>query len=179
MNHKVPEGLDETQEIEFHCCANAGFLDEDGRLHQKLDRHPQHIKVGKVDDLAIKIEFPVAGNDVRQEQARDQEKIRHAEGGCKGDDHMHPACLASGGFHAEHRMHHHDEDDADALGGIHPIYTAGAHSTAACSASVRFRVQFRADITLTGKLYAYTSSHVLVSVWEIRASRCPSHPARG
>jgi hypothetical protein len=37
---------------------------------------------------------------------------------------MHEAGLAGGQFDPQHRMHHHDHDDADALGIIDPVDAA-------------------------------------------------------
>jgi hypothetical protein len=57
----------------------------------------------------------------RQEQARDQEEIRHPERLCERHQRMHEAGLAGGRLDAQHRMHHHHHDDADALGVVDPV----------------------------------------------------------
>ena len=102
----------------------AGLGGKGRRLEAELNRHPQHVEIGEVDHLAVEIGAPVAVDHDREEQARDQEEIRHPERLCEGDQRMHEAVLAGGQFHAQHRMHHHHHDDADALGVVHPVDTA-------------------------------------------------------
>ncbi len=61
----------------------AGLGGKDRRLEAELDRHPQDIKICEVHDLAVEIGPPVAVDHDRQEQAGDQEKIRHPERLCE------------------------------------------------------------------------------------------------
>ena len=72
--------------------------------------------------LAVEKSAPVAVDHDGQEQARNQEEIRHPERFCEHDDGVHEAALAGRRLHAQDRMHHHDHDDADALGVVHPIH---------------------------------------------------------
>ena len=60
----------------------------------------------------------------RQEQARNQEEIRHAEGLRPGDEVMQPGHPAGGIFHAKGGMHEHHQHDANALGIINPADAA-------------------------------------------------------
>ncbi len=115
------ERLDEGFQIHEADMAPIRFGGKRWRLEAELDRHPQHVEVSEMDDLAVQINAPVAGDHNRQEQARDQEEIRHPERLCEGDQNMHEAGLAGGQFDAQHRMHHDDHDDADAFGIVHPI----------------------------------------------------------
>jgi hypothetical protein len=78
-----------------------------------------------VEHLAIEISAPVAVDHERQEQARDQEEIRHPERLGKSDQYMHEAGLADGQFHADHRMHHDHHHDADTFGVVHPVDPSG------------------------------------------------------
>src|SRR5664279_2904026 len=61
----------------------------------------------------------------REEQAGNQEEVRHPERFCERDQHMHEAGLAGRRLHAQHRMHHDHHDDADALGVVHPVDALG------------------------------------------------------
>ena len=84
------------------------------------DRQPEHVEIGEVHDLAVEIGAPVAVDDAEQEEAGEEEEIRHAERPREGDHVMHEALTAGGLTHAERRMHHDDENDADALGVVEP-----------------------------------------------------------
>ena len=119
------ERLDEGFEIGEADAAPAHFADEHRRLEGELDRHPQHVEIGEVDDLLVEIVAPVAVDDAGEEQPRDQEEVRHAEGPGEGDRGMHPALAAGRLLDAERRMHHHHHDDAEALGVIDPIDPTG------------------------------------------------------
>jgi len=66
-----------------------------GALKPNWNRHPQHVEIGEVHDLAVEIGAPVAVDHDRQEQARDQEEIRHPERLRKRDQKMHEAGLAA------------------------------------------------------------------------------------
>ncbi len=97
------------------------FGGEAGRLEAELDRHPQHVEIQEVDDLAVEIGPPVAVDDTGQKEPRDQEEIRHPERFGEGHQQMHVAGLAGGQFDTQHRVHHHHHDDADTLGVIDPV----------------------------------------------------------
>ena len=71
-------------------------------------------------DLAVEVGTPVAVDDAEEEEARQQEEIRHAEGTREGDDLVHEAFPAHGVADAKRGMHHDDERDADALGVVEP-----------------------------------------------------------
>ncbi len=113
-------------------------MQEARRLDGELDRGPQHVEIGEMHDLAVEIGAPVAVDDLRQEQARDQEEVRHPERLGEGDDGMHPAFLAERLLDAERRMHHHHEDDAEALGVVDPV-----DALPACGAEAVIGVPFR------------------------------------
>ena len=115
------ERLDEGFEIERGDAAQALLDGEAGRLDGKLDRHPQHIEIDEMHDLAVEIGAPVALDHACQEQAGDQEEIRHAKGLGEGDDVMHPAFLPERGLDAQRGMHRHHHDDAQALGVVDPV----------------------------------------------------------
>ena len=106
---------------------------EGRRLEAELDRYPEHIKIGEVHDLAVEISAPVAVDHDGQEQARDQEEIRHPERLGERDQGMHEAGLAGGQFHTQHRMHHHHHDDADALGVVDPVDPRGTLGDRRCA----------------------------------------------
>ena len=72
-------------------------------------------------DFTVEIGTPVAVDDLRQEQARDHEEVRHPERFGKGDEGMHPALLSERLLDAEGGMHHHHKADAKALGVVDPI----------------------------------------------------------
>ena len=98
---------------------------EHRRLEGELDRHPEHIEIGEVHDLAVEIVAPVAVDDAGQEQPGDQEEVRHAERLGERDQRMHPAFAAGGRLDAERRVHHHHHDDAEALGVVDPVDPPG------------------------------------------------------
>ena len=100
---------------------DAVLLDEQRGLEGELDGRPQHIEIDEMHDLAIEIGAPVAVDHLGQEQAGDQEEVRHAERPGKGDHGVQPALLAGGVLDAERRMHHHHDDDAKPLGVIDPV----------------------------------------------------------
>ena len=119
------ERLDEGFEISGANAAPAHVGGKHRRLEGELDRHPQHVEIGEVHDLAVEIVAPVAVDDAGQEQAGDQEEVGHAERPREGDRGMHPALAAGRLLDAERRMHHHHHDDAEALGVVDPIDPAG------------------------------------------------------
>ena len=102
-------------------------------LEAELDRHPQHIEIGEVHDLAVEIGAPVAIDHESQEKPGNQEEIGHPERLGEGHEHVHEAGLAGGQFDAEHRMHHHHHDDADALGIVDPVDAARNKTGADCA----------------------------------------------
>jgi hypothetical protein len=75
--------------------------------------------------LAVEIAQPVAIDDAREEQSRDQEEVRHAKRLGEGDGVMHPALAAGSGLHAERGVHHHHHDDADSIRIIDPVDPSG------------------------------------------------------
>ena len=115
------ERFDQRHGIEPRHFDRAVLGGDAGRLEHELDGHPQQIEIEEVHDLAVEIGAPVAVDDLRQEQAGDQEEVGHAERPGEFDDRVHPAFAAGGGLDAERRMHHHDEDDAEALGVVDPV----------------------------------------------------------
>lgn len=117
------ERLDEGLEILQPDLGPTGLGRQRRRLEAELDRHPQHIEIGEVHHLAVEISAPVAVDHHRQEQPRDQEEVRHPERLCEHHDIVHEAGLLGGLLDPQHRVHHHDHDDADALGIIDPIDT--------------------------------------------------------
>ena len=117
------ERLDEGFQIEQAGVAPARFRRECGSLEAELDCHPDDIEIGEMHHLAVEIGSPVPADHQWQEQARNQEEIRHPERLCESHQYMHEAGLAGGKLDPQHRMHHHDHDDADALGVIDPIDT--------------------------------------------------------
>ena len=119
------ERIDQRQEIEPRDFNGAGFGSDPGRLEGELDGHPQKIEISEVRDLAVEISAPVAADHMRQKQAGDHEKVRHAERPREIDHRVKPAVLADGRFDAERRVHHHHEDDAKALGVIDPVDPPG------------------------------------------------------
>ena len=76
-------------------------------------------------DLAVEVGPPVAIDDARQEQAGDEEEVRHPERLGELDDGVHPAFAADRCLDAERRVHHHHEDDAEALGIVDPVDPLG------------------------------------------------------
>ena len=115
------EWLDEGLRVKLHDAERAMLGREAGRLEGELDRDPQHVEIGEVDDLAVEISAPVAVDDAGEEQTGDQEEVGHAERFRERDQMAHPTFLARRGLDAERRMHHHHHDDAEALGVIDPI----------------------------------------------------------
>ena len=115
------ERLPEQFDVEPDRAQGAVLVHEDRRLDRELDRRPQQVEIDEMHDLAVEIGAPVAVDDLCQEQAGDQEEVRHAEGLGEGDDRVQPALAADGVLDAERRMHHHHEDDAEALGVVDPV----------------------------------------------------------
>ena len=70
------------------------LVHEQRRLEGELDRGPQQVEIDEMHDLAVEIGAPVAVDHLRQEQARDQEEVRHAERLGEGDHRVQPAFLA-------------------------------------------------------------------------------------
>ena len=101
--------------------APASSAAKDGRLEAELDRHPQHVEIGEVHDLAVEIGAPVAiDHDGRKRpEIRKKSGIRNGLANITND--MHETGVAGRLFDAQHRMHHHHHDDADALGVVHPV----------------------------------------------------------
>jgi hypothetical protein len=95
------------------------------RLEAELDRHPQHVEIGEVHDLAVEIGPPVAVDHDGKKKSRNQEEVWHPERLREHHERMHETGVAGRLFDAEHRMHHHHHDDADALGVIHPVDAGG------------------------------------------------------
>ncbi|MGY4233445.1 hypothetical protein ACVIIW_002392 [Bradyrhizobium sp. USDA 4449] len=120
------ERLDEGFEIQEADLAPAGFSGEGGRLEAELDCHPDDIKISEMHHLAVEIGSPVPIDHQRQEQAGNQEEVRHPERLCEGHQNMHETGLAGGKLDPQHRMHRHHHDDADALGIVDPIDTRGS-----------------------------------------------------
>ena len=115
------ERLDEGFQI-FDADMRPALPGGEGRgLETELDRHPQHVEIGEVHDLAVEIGAPVAVDDEGQEKPGNQEEIRHPKRLCEHHHRVHEAGLARRQLHAQHRMHHHDHDDADALGVVDPV----------------------------------------------------------
>jgi hypothetical protein len=96
---------------------SAGHLVE---LQRGLNDEPEQVEIGEVDHPAVGVGAPVPVDHARQEEARYEEEIGHAEGLREGDDPVHEALAAHRLSDAEGRVHHHHEEDADALGGIDP-----------------------------------------------------------
>jgi hypothetical protein len=82
--------------------APTGLAGEIGRLEPELDRDPQHVKISEVHHLAVEISAPVAIDHDREEQAGDQEEIRHPEWPCEGHQKMHEAGLPGGRLDPQH-----------------------------------------------------------------------------
>ena len=114
------EGLPERLKIKRYGARRPIFVDEQGCLYGELDRRPQEIEIAEVQDLAIEIRTPVAIDHVRDEKSGDQEEVGHAERPSEGDDMVQPSFAAGSLFDAQRRMHHDDENDAEALGVIDP-----------------------------------------------------------
>ena len=113
--------------------APAVFGGEARCLEAELDRHPQHVEVSEVHDLAVEISAPVAVDHDGEEKPRNQEEIRHPERLREHDERMHETGVASRLFHPQHRMHHHHHDDADALGVVHPVDAGGTLRSGGCA----------------------------------------------
>ncbi len=89
-------------------------------LEQRLDQHPQDVEIGEMDHAPVGEQAPVAVDHAAEEQAREQEEVGDPERLGEGHDRMHEALAPERLAGAERRMHHHDEDDAQALGDIDP-----------------------------------------------------------
>src|SRR6516164_522410 len=68
------ERLDEGFEIEQADMAPTRFGSEGGGFEAELDRHPQHVKVSEVHDLAVEIGTPVAVDHEVEEQPGNRKK---------------------------------------------------------------------------------------------------------
>ena len=115
------ERLDEGFEIERSDAGQPVLDGEAGRLDGELDRHPQHVEIDEMHDLAVEIGAPVALDHAGQEQSGDQEEVGHAKGLGEGDDVMHPAFLPERRLDPQGGMHRHHHDDAQALGVVDPV----------------------------------------------------------
>src|SRR5215216_6480523 len=58
-------------------------------FQRRLDHEPEQGEVEEMHDAPIGISLPVAVDDARQEQARDEEEVGHAEGPRESDDLVH------------------------------------------------------------------------------------------
>jgi len=92
-----------------------------GALDHQLDGHPEKVEISKVHDLAIEIAAPRGGDAAAQEQAGNEEEIRHAERFGPGNETVQPGRFAKGLLDAQRRMHHDHENDADALAIVDPV----------------------------------------------------------
>jgi hypothetical protein len=119
------ERLDEGERILRGDIAPAMGRREHRRLHRELDRHPQHVEIGEMHDLAVEIGAPVAVDDAGQEQAGDHKEVRHPERLGERHQRMHEAVAPGHLLDAERGMHHHHHDDAEALGIIRPVDASG------------------------------------------------------
>ena len=115
------ERLDEAFQIEQHGFRGADVGGDARCLERELDCHPEDIKISEVHDLAVQIGAPVAVDHVGKKQAGDHEEVGHAERLGERDHIVHPAFMTVGEFDAERRVHHHHEDDAEALGIVDPV----------------------------------------------------------
>jgi len=115
------ERLDERHQVKPGDAWPANFGGERGRLEAELDRHPEHVEICEMHHLAVEIGTPVAIDHEGQEQAGNQEEIGHPERFGEGDHEVHEAGLAGRGLDPQHRVHHHDHDDADAFGIVDPV----------------------------------------------------------
>jgi hypothetical protein len=61
--------------------------------------------LSEVQHFAVEIVAPGAVDDAGEEQPRDQEEVRHAEGPGEGDRGMHPALAAGRLLDPQGRMH--------------------------------------------------------------------------
>ena len=77
-----------------------------------------------MDHLGVEVAAPGPVDARGQEQPGDQEEVRHAEGPRPLDESMQGGLGADGLLHPQRRMHHDDQNDADAFGDIHPIQPA-------------------------------------------------------
>ena len=131
--------VDEPQRPERHheACRPArdgrrrAVFQRDGRsLEGVLDRQPEHVEIGEVDHLAVEVARPRPVDRERQEQARQEKEVRHAERRGEGDDPAHEARrfpLREADVDADHGVHHHHEHDADALGVVDPVDPGSVH----------------------------------------------------
>ena len=94
-------------------------------LEDDLQHGPERVEVEIVDDAAVGIGGPRTGNDGAEEQAGDQEELRHAERGGPADDVVEDAGAVQVFADAIGGVHHHHEDDREAFGGIYPIEAVG------------------------------------------------------
>src|SRR5690606_33768533 len=62
-------------------------------------------------------------DDEAEEKSRAEEEVGHAERLRERHDMVHPHFALDGYNDAQRRVHHHHEDDADALGSMHPSDT--------------------------------------------------------
>ena len=78
-----------------------------------------------MDDLGVEIGAPRPVDPSRQEQTRDQEEVGHAKRPSPFDEPVQRGGGADRPLDPEGRVHHDDQDDADALGHIDPVQPAG------------------------------------------------------
>src|SRR5581483_8076415 len=95
------ERLDIGEEIFPHDAIPVRLMRDPRRADRELDRDPQCIEINEMQNAAVEESTPVAPDDTRKEQARDQEEIRHAERAREFDEVIEPAVLARGLFDAE------------------------------------------------------------------------------
>jgi hypothetical protein len=69
-------------------------------LEADEDHRPERVEIEIMDNAAVGEMEPGAGDDRREEQARDEEEFGHAERGGEPQDVMHEADLAGGFAHA-------------------------------------------------------------------------------
>jgi hypothetical protein len=102
------------------------IIGRNGRAaHHELERHPEEVEISEMHDLAVDIGTPGCGDAAGQEQAGNEEEIRHAERLRPGDEGTEPGGRAQRLLDAECRMHHDHENDADALAAIDPVEPVG------------------------------------------------------
>jgi hypothetical protein len=117
-----------------------------------------------VDDLAVEIFPPVALDDERQKKAGDEEEVRHPERPGKRNHIMHEAFAARVLADAERRMHHHDQNDANALGIVDPRNAGLARRGKRCSVSHALNVADRLLEIVNGHAECYSPNLYVIFV---------------
>jgi hypothetical protein len=101
-----------------------------------------------------------------QEKPGDQEEVRHSERARPFDEMMDPSLATCRLLDAERRVHHHDQNDADALGDIDPFETAAfgvlAHGALRARKSVPMRDIGRCVPPRTSKRHSNEASACLM-----------------